>query len=109
MSDASLLITTAMSYLYAVGTVEGFAVLDSVRSPYQFMNAYMGVDVPNRRATLVGTFTPTNAGKLDRVYFKILSPNGEIMSEIELIDLALSLNLYVQANVTYKVVVSVSW
>ena len=98
-----------MSYMKTFGTVEGFVVLDSVPSPYQFIDAYMGLDLPNKRATFIGTFTSTNYGKLDRVYFKVLDPNGAVMSEIELGGLANTLNLYVQSNVTYKVVVSVSW
>lgn len=98
-----------MAYMKAIGTVEGFVVLDSVPSPYQFIDAYMGLDLPNRRATFIGTFTATNYGKLDRVYFKVLNPSGAVMSELEIGGLAQTMNLYVQSNVTYKVVVSVSW
>jgi hypothetical protein len=106
---SSVFAVTSVSYVATLGTLEGYIVLDSVPSPYNFIKVHMAVDIPNRRMTLMGTFTSTNAGKLSRVYFKILSPEGDVMAELEIANLADMYNLYVQPNVTYKIIVGFTW
>jgi len=100
-------IDSLMLYLAAIGTADGYVVLDTASTPTKLVNAKFGYDAANKRATFTGTFTPAMSGNINTVYFTVLSPSGQPVAELQLSNLKSKYNLSVNQGVAYRIIVSI--